>query len=306
MNIIIIGSTAATPTQKDKDYYQSYIDYFTASAKHVDDTATVSVVMLDELLIEVGDGDMRIFDTHNGKELTEYDSIFFRGSKFREKMDVIATVNEYAKRNNIKTINEYDGVRDSSKLLQAAVFESINVPVAKTIDVNDGLLNNFDKVTHWDFPCILKAKHGSHGNDNYVVASLDEVRSITQQDVSKRFVLQRFVPNDGDFRILIIGQETMVIGRTAQEGSHLNNTSKGGAAVEVATDSLPETVISQAHAIARHFGMSIAGVDALQDKNTGEFFFLEVNAQPQLMSGAFVDEKSVLLGKLLLSIENNK
>jgi len=41
--------------------------------------------------------------------------------------------------------------------------------------------------------------------------------------------------------------------------------------------------------------MTISGVDVIVDKNTNKHYFLEVNSQPQLMSGAFVEEKAQLV-----------
>lgn len=306
MRVLVIGGTATAPTQKERDYYQKYIEFFTRSAQSSRNDANVYAAMMDDLLIQVGDGVLSIYDTFNKRELSEYDAFFIRGDKLRSYMDVIATINEYAHRHGIKMINDYSNVRDSSKLLQAVRFEMIGIPVAKTLNVNSALFNHIDQVSDWQFPCIMKAKHGSHGNDNYVVHSLEEVRKICLDSADKVFVLQRFVPNDGDYRILIVGDETIVIGRSAQEGTHLNNTSKGGVATEVTIDSMPNEVIEQAKKIAHELKMTIAGVDAIQDKTTGKYFFLEVNAQPQLMSGAFIDKKEQLVGKLLDSLANKR
>jgi glutathione synthase/RimK-type ligase-like ATP-grasp enzyme len=97
---------------------------------------------------------------------------------------------------------------------------------------------------------------------------------------------------------LIIGNDDpLVIKRTAAEGTHLNNTSQGGSAELMAE--LPEEVISFAKKIASELKMTIAGVDALQNKDTSEYFFLEVNSQPQLVTGAFVPEKIERLKQFL-------
>lgn len=303
MKVLIIGGTKDTPGQKEREYYQRYLDFFTRSARMTTEKVTIATTLIDDLIIQVGDGTMSIYDTSNQCELTDYNVFFFRGDRFRTYIDALSTINMYANYHNITMINDYSNVRDSSKLLQAIHFETINIPIVKTLNVNTALMNNINHVNDWKFPCIMKAKHGSHGNDNYLVNSIDEVREISKRQSDKSFVLQRFVPNDGDYRILIIGDQTIVIGRSAQEGTHLNNTSKGGLAAEVAIDSLPKEVIEQAHAIAQHFKMTIAGVDVLQDKNTGEFYFLEVNDQPQLISGAFIDTKNHLLGTLLKQLE---
>lgn len=298
MRVLIIGGTKQEVDADVRAYYQKYINFFKKSADTISQDTIVESCLMNDLIISVGDGTFNIRDTHNGRELSEYDAFFLRGDGFRSYMDVVATINEYAELHSVKTINDYSHVRDSSKLLQAVHFQKLSIPVARTLYVNDALLANAATL-EWEFPCVMKATHGSHGNDNYVVHSMDDVRMHVQEQLDKKFVLQRFVPNDGDYRILIIGDEVLVIGRTAVGDSHLNNTSKGGEAVLVDVAQLPPKVIENAKKIMAYLGMTIAGVDALADKHTNEFSFLEVNAQPQLMSGAFIEEKEILMGKLL-------
>ncbi|HZJ34590.1 MAG TPA: hypothetical protein VFD55_01070 [Candidatus Angelobacter sp.] len=303
MKILIIGGTKQQVTQEVRAYYQKYIDFFKKSAGTVADNIVFESSLIDDLIISVGDGKFSIYDTNNRSNLKEYDVIFIRGDGFRSYMDAVGSINEYAHLNKIIIINDYSNVRDSSKLLQAVYFHKLDIPVARTLLVTSAVLDN-EAQLEWNFPCIMKSTHGSHGNDNFVVQNMEDVKTVLENQPDKRFVLQRFVPNNGDYRILIIDDEILVIGRSAVGGSHLNNTSKGGKAVLVNVDQLPETVINDAKRIMKHFGMAIAGVDALADKNTNEFFFLEVNAQPQLMSGAFVTEKEKLIGKLLNKLSN--
>jgi glutathione synthase/RimK-type ligase-like ATP-grasp enzyme len=306
VKVIIIGNSAATPTEKERAYYQQYVDFFQQSASHSSESVDVRTALFDDLFIEVGEDSFVITDTQSDLELSKYNAIFLRGDKFRASMDIIATINAYAEAHGIFTINTYENIRDSSKLLQAVNFEQIGVPVARTLLVNSALFAKFSSGYAWSFPCIMKARHGSHGNDNYLVNSIDEVREIAERDAAKGFVLQRFVENDGDYRILMIGGETLVIGRNAQEGTHLNNTSQGGSASLVENDSLPEKVLQDARKITAFYKMTIAGVDALQSKETGEFYFLEVNAQPQLMTGAFTDKKAEMIGKLFDDLRDKR
>lgn len=298
MNILILGGIKNPPTQKDREYYDQYVSFFSKSAKTSDSDAKIYTALFDDLLILVGDGNFTIHDTRNNLDLAHYHAIFFRGDGFRNQMDILATVNEFAKQHDISTINDYSNVRDSSKLFQAVNFHTVGLPVARTLAVNPALFEHFDTVGEWHFPCIMKANHGSHGRDNYLVHSLMEAKEIAAAN-NKSFVLQRFVPNDGDYRVLIVGEQSLIIKRTASGESHLNNTSQGGAAEQVSIDELPPQVLNQVKDICKHYGMTIAGVDVMLDRETGEPYFLEVNAQPQLMTGAFVEEKERLIGLLL-------
>jgi glutathione synthase/RimK-type ligase-like ATP-grasp enzyme len=306
MNIFIIGSTQFALTPRDREYYQEYVRFFSKSAQAGGVEAQVFTAQLSDLIVSVGDGTMEAYDTFNQRDLASYDVFFFRGGGFRPLMDVIATITQFAVERGIPSINDYSDIRDSSKLYQATRFHKIGVPVARTIAVNQTTIDHFDKIKDFTFPAILKARLGAHGNDNYLVKDLDEVRRILAETPTKQFVLQRFVPNEGDFRILIIGDQTMVIGREAVAGSHLNNTSKGGTATEVELDEVSPQIIEQAHIIAKEFGMTIAGVDVLKDKNTGEHFFLEVNSQPQIMTGAFLDKKVQMLGALIAKLRDSR
>jgi glutathione synthase/RimK-type ligase-like ATP-grasp enzyme len=298
MKILILGNTENQPTEKERAYYKKYVNFFKSSAETINDDTIVEVSLFDDLIISVGDGDFSIYNTKNQRDLSEYKALFLRGDQFRKFFGVIGSINKYAIHKGLKVINDYTGVRDSSKLFQAVNFHLLNIPVAKTIYVTSAVIAN-PSCVDFGFPCVMKADHGSHGDLNYVVNSIDDIKAIFDKYESKRFVLQRFVPNDCDYRILVIGDETLVIRRTAVGDSHLNNTSKGGEAELVDTEDLPKSVFDDTKRIMESLGMTIAGIDVFSDKNTNEFYFLEVNAQPQLMSGAFIKEKEKLMGKLL-------
>jgi len=298
MKALIIGASKKVTDNGVRSYYEGYLDFFKRSAETAHADAVIKTCLMDDLVISVGDGAFSIYDTYNKQDLASYDVFILRGDNFRRSMDVIGTINEFAKEHDIPMINEYNDVKDSSKLLQAVQFHKLSIPVARTLYVNPGLLS-VASTLDWQFPCVMKAVHGSHGNYNYVVNSFDEVRSHLGDDPENRFVLQRFIPNNGDYRVLVIGEEVLVIGRSAVGDSHLNNTSQGGEAVLVPVSELPPEVIDNSKKIMKYLGMTIAGVDAIANKDTGEYSFLEVNAQPQLQTGAFIEEKEILIGKLL-------
>jgi len=295
MNILLIGSKQTSGNIPK--YYNDYIDFFRKGSLHAKSSVGFSWTLFDDLFISVGDGDFRIIDTKSGHLLEHFDLILIRGKAFRHFFDVVRSVSRYAELKNIPVVNNYSGFRDSSKLAQAVQFFETGLPVANTVYVSKAVLEDKNELP-FGFPCIMKAVFGAHGNDNYLVKSMDEVRNISEKS-DLRFVLQRFVPNDNDFRILIMGSDAITISRKAINGSHLNNTSMGGEAYLVANESLPKGLIQDSIKIARYLDMTIAGVDALIDKETGEYFFLEVNSQPQLMSGAFIEEKEKLFGRYL-------
>lgn len=299
MNFLLIGNKETSDNVEA--YYTEYDNFFRDAIATTDVASQITHTLFDDLHISIGDGEFAIINTRDGKTLDEYDAVLIRGKAFRSYFDVVRAISRYCALHNTPVINDYKGFRDSSKLAQALQFFELDIPVAKSVYVTRAVLEQ--KVPlGFDFPCIMKATFGAHGNDNYLVKSMDEAKEIAAKDVSKKFVLQRFVPNDNDYRILVIGDETLVISREANENSHLNNTSQGGSAELAMAETLPEWVLNDAIKVSRHLDMTFAGVDVLADKNTGDYFFLEVNSQPQLMSGAFVDEKKKIVGRYLASL----
>jgi glutathione synthase/RimK-type ligase-like ATP-grasp enzyme len=299
MKILLIGNKE---TSHDKEaYYTFYDEFFRDALATTEVAAEITHTLFDDLHISIGDGEFVIVDTRHGKDLADYDAVLIRGKGFRNYFDVVRAISRYCTLHNVPIINDYKGFRDSSKLAQALQFFELDIPVAKTVYVTEAVLSQ--KVPlGFDFPCIMKATFGAHGNDNYLVKDMAEAKKIASEDESKKFVMQRFVPNDNDYRVLVVGDETLVISRAASENSHLNNTSQGGSAELAHTETLPEWVLQASIKVSRHLDMTFAGVDVLADKNTGDFFFLEVNSQPQLMSGAFVDEKKKIVGRYLASL----
>lgn len=284
-----------------QQYYDQYAAFFRRSLTRATiENTEVAWTLLNDMYIEVGDGSYAVFDTRTQRDIGEYSGIIIRGMGFRGQFDVLKAISLYAKRRGVPIVNDYSAFRDSSKLAQAVQFFKHDLPVAKTIYVNRAVLEGRSPLSI-SFPCIMKAVHGAHGNDNYVVNDIQDIRRIAAHS-EERFVLQRFVPNDGDYRILLAGDEVKVIERRAVNGSHLNNTSQGGSARLIEPGELPGGMISDARAILKVLDMAIAGVDALVDRQTGRYYFLEVNSQPQLMTGAYIEEKEDLIGSYLASL----
>lgn len=295
MKILLLGTRGIAAD--NEQYYGQYLDFFkTAAASSQLSDIQVVHALVDDLFISVGDGKFTVRDTANRHDLADYGAVLIRGH-IHEHVDVVKTVSVYLQRHNIPVINDYSTFRTASKLIQAVHFHIYGLPVANTVFVTPAVVNNLTDLP-FSFPCIMKATNGSHGNYNYKLDGPEDVARVLAEDNGKHsFVLQRYMPNDCDYRILVAGKSLLVIKRSAAGDSHLNNTSKGGGAELVSPDTLPAEIISQSQHIVAKINMTIAGVDVLYDTSTDTYSFLEVNSQPQLMTGAFVDEKAKLIGE---------
>ena len=147
---------------------------------------------------------------------------------------------------------------------------------------------------------VLKDNNGSKGRLNFVVSSAEQIQSIVNDNPDTFFVLQEYIPNTGDLRILVLdGRASLVIRRMGDGSSHLNNTSQGGIAKIVPLESVEPQVLQIAERAAEVLKLQVAGVDVMFDERTKEPYLLEVNNAPQISSGSFTDEKAVLYAEMI-------
>jgi glutathione synthase/RimK-type ligase-like ATP-grasp enzyme len=150
------------------------------------------------------------------------------------------------------------------------------------------------------FPLILKSASGTRGQDNFLVKDENEMREILQKNGRLTFVLQTFLPNNGDYRVVVMGDAVVLaIKRTSGSDSHLNNTSQGSLAEAVPVDSLPQGVREASVRAASFFGRQIAGVDMVQSTADSRWYCFEVNRAPQIEHASFEHEKAAELAKYL-------
>ena len=111
------------------------------------------------------------------------------------------------------------------------------------------------------------------------------------------YMVQNFIPNDGDHRIILLGYEPkLAFKRTRKDdSSHLNNTSQGASAELIELTDYSDEVISDVVMAAQLVSREVAGVDVLFNKDTGAHVILEVNASPQLATGVFLPQKKKIL-----------
>ena len=140
-------------------------------------------------------------------------------------------------------------------------------------------------------PYVVKDASGTHGRSNYLT---DDPVRIMNALRAHRSLIQDFVPNDHDLRVICFGSEaSLVMERSrSDDATHLNNTTKGGHA-EWAGD-VPDKLREISRRIADLSYCDMAGIDFIEtagDKGVMDYWCLEVNAISQLTSGFDVSRK---------------
>ena len=254
---------------------------------------------IEDFAFEVSSKVARVYHVFHEFDIKEFDLVVFRHvSTFVEEARAIAI---YCKKLGVKFIDSYINRPVLDKVSASFLHWSIGLPVPRTVfGPKSELIARFS-----DFGdrAIFKDNHGYKGNLNFVVESEFEVADIVDKNPTRRFLLQEFIPNEGDLRVLIFNfQPALAIERCGDGLSHLNNTSQGGHAQLVPLEHVSEAILQDCTRAAYVEDLEVAGVDIIMDSRTGQHFILEVNQAPQISSGSFVREKTAEYVKLLESL----
>lgn len=163
----------------------------------------------------------------------------------------------------------------------------------------------------FSFPVIIKGSGGDRGMRVFKANNLEELEKLvrdlrkTETEGGKRYLLQEYIENDGDFRVLVLGEKVLGVMKRARTGKDefRNNYSAGGT-VEVAD--LPTEVKDLAVKAAKVCGLAVAGVDvAFRDFDMKKPVIWEVNKGPQFkgfMKATGIDVPSEIV-KYLVSLK---
>ncbi len=256
----------------------------------------------DGLEYTVSEEGVHIADTKaDGQPLEQYDLVLLR-VKVAPYRAFAQIVSDYLAAHGIPCVNnDFAGLPPSGKLAQMIVFQQAGIRVPETIFAGSARLLDLAPA-RLGFPMIVKGIHAAKGRDNHLVRSKDELRTLLAAPNAPQYIAQAYIPNDCDYRLLIIGDGFLIIRRRRTNGSHLNNISTGGHAELVPADTFPDKLLLQCRTAAERAGLLWAGVDFIYDSGKEQAYILEVNSLPQLDSGAFKDEKAGLLADFLQTI----
>lgn len=246
----------------------------------------VTMAALPDLIYQTGTR-TRIWHPDDGYDVADFDAIIVR--KVGRYGELGIAVAHYADSKNIPFTDSYLLTSGNGKLACAFIRALRGIPVPETLYgpaealLASGLL---------EFPVVVKADIGRAGQDNYLVSDAAQYRDVLSTYPAMIMVTQAYIPNEGDYRILVMNyQPVLAIWRQKAGNSHVNNTSMGGQASLIELEKLPKRVLRSAIQASRLEKVQVAGVDIIIDSVTGLHRVLEVNRAPQIPSGTFIDEK---------------
>ena len=227
-----------------------------------------------EFTLDGDDSSIKLRST--GEDLSNFDVIINISTPAHKLIHIYSSLACYCRKKGIKIIDD-NFTNTSGKLYEMWRLWEKGVPVPKTAFGDISHLSR--KLIDFGGVGVLKVTHGAKGKENYLVHSTDEIAQILSDKSPYDYILQNFIPNTGDYRVVAFDYEPkLAIHRSASGTDHRNNTSLGAQAnvVEITTE------LAQ---IAR------AAAEAL-----------DINRTPQFASGSFLNEKYASLRDYLRSL----
>lgn len=227
--------------------------------------------------------------------INDYGVLFFRTTgKHWEEVDLI--INSIDKKNGPVVVDPIvkAGKPDMAcKAWQMMALARAGLPVPKTVYGSLGYLVTVMEGMRapFEFPVILKGSGGDRGTRVFKADNLEKLEKLAAEwrrleiEDGKRFMLQEYIENRGDYRVLVLGEKVLGVMKRTSGGTDFRNNFSMGGKVEVAD--LPEDIKKMAVEATKVSDLMVAGVDVMprrqgtMSENREDYVILEVNKGPQ-------------------------
>ncbi len=235
-----------------------------------------------------------------GMDLADFDKILCITTAAFDKLYVFSAFGCYCRKKGVKMLDDvFSNTR--GKLYEMWCLWEKDIPVPKTaygsgIFLGECLVHSFNNIG------VLKAIDGTKGRDNHLVNSPVEIARIVSDNPSTDYILQEYIPSDGDYRVITLDYQPYYAAHFSNRKNYWRGTaSDKSERTIIPLESMPPELlhasVEAAHALERSF----AGVDIITNNETGKHYVLEVNHTPQIVTGSFTGDKIARLRDFLLA-----
>lgn len=171
----------------------------------------------------------------------------------------------------------YEGAKDMVRMPVTAKYPSMNLAFAG-IDT---------------YPVILKFdQHGRQGMGTFLLrgpGDMDKVREVLEKrkeedagytGLGTDWLLQEYIPNDGDYRAVVVGDTCLGIYKRRPKKQRLVQSASNGKPRRFKNNRFPRDMGDMAVMAAQTLGITVCGLDMVRHAPTGEPVLIEANEAP--------------------------
>jgi RimK family alpha-L-glutamate ligase len=165
-----------------------------------------------------------------------------------------------------------------NKFTQIELFRQYKIPAIPSFHTainNKKNVSAFLKRYKINFPCVAKISNSSQGAGVYKIDNAVDLARFIEKNQNKNIIFQKFIVNDGDYRVLVIGGRSLgVMKRTRKSAEWRNNLSLEATSAPVWNKSIEKIAVDA----CKKIGLDFAGVDVIMAGK--KYYILEINDVP--------------------------
>ena len=222
------------------------------------------------------------------RKADDFDVLYFEGTG--ANLEEMTLLIESIRRPGVMVVDPFLRERNAfagRKAYQLRTLTTAGLPVPRTVYGSLARLCEQAKRGVFSFPMVLKGSAGHRGSNVYKADRMEDVSALAKRlepgesGEGRKYMLQEYIENDGDYRILVMGRKTLgAIKRQRTTTGEFRNNYAVGATTEAAQ--LPDAVLQLATRATQACGMLFAGVDVVfRNGDMTKPLIFEVNAGPQ-------------------------
>ncbi len=231
------------------------------------------------------------------KSVLDCKMIYFR--KVGTCRNVAFIISNLAKHKNIFFVDNFH-VRTSlrGKLIQMFLLALRGLPVPKTyhsLIFDDKKIKK--AISFLGLPLVVKATNLGGGKMVYLAKSSEKLKKILKKHPDTEFILQEFIKNTFDYRIVVLGGKAAVAEKRIRmdKKEFRNNACRGGKEVFLDVKKVPKKINTLAVQAAKVMDVQVAGIDIVRSLSGKDYVF-EVNPAPGF---SIADKTSNELGETI-------
>ena len=276
--ILVLASKRSENKEKLIDYLQEYFDK----------KAEVVLGIFSDLIFEIEEGKVSI--EIDGRSIDDFDLVYFRNTTGFQSM--AAALSIYLESTKVKFFDKsfISGSFMGDKFTSLMRLAVNGLPIVPSFLCWKGALSNTKKriSEKFGFPIVAKEVTTQRMQSIYLLKSLEDFDNLpdrTVKDNDARYLFQKFVSFDKEFRLLILGEKVGIVHtKTVRDNTGFqvgySDMDEHPEFLDVSevSQNIKDTAIKGAKALH----IQIAGVDICRETETGKIFIFEVNRGPGL------------------------
>lgn len=269
---------------------------------HTEKTIRVLATKLKERGVEsesIALEDLEVFLGENAVEMNlsgwtpgKNNPVFFRIVERYKNASYIFS--KYLEAKNIPFVDNYHAfTRERNKLIQMFLLATNGINIPKTYySPIYGSNKVRNAIKFLNFPIVIKLTNKERGEGVFLAKNRKALCQTLNKNKDEEIILQEFIDNDFDYRILTLGHKTRLGEKRIRmdKKEFRNNTCMGAREEFLAASTIPEKIKKISERSSEIMDIQICGIDVIESRK-GKAYVIETNFAPSFTLGDKVSDE---------------